>query len=76
MRYRVIETDSSVNQVPKGTVLMQHEMCSSKENGLKSCEKHLDESIEISSPVSGQVVHKVWEEWSTSVLIVKGFIRE
>lgn len=76
MRYRVIETDSRVNQVPKGTVLMQYEMCSSKGKGLKSCEKHLNESIEISSSVSGQVVHKVGEQCSSSVLIVKASIRE
>lgn len=55
---------------------MQHEMCLSKGNGLKSSEKTLNESIEIFSSVFGQDVHEVWEQWSTSVLIVKGSIWE
>lgn len=55
---------------------MQHEMCSSKGNGFKSSEKNLNESIEIFSSVFGQDVHEVWEQWSTSVLIVKGCIWE
>lgn len=55
---------------------MQREMCSGKANGLKSSEKYLNESIEISTYVSEQDVHKVREQWSTSVLIVKGSIWE
>lgn len=38
--------------------------------------KNLNESIGIFSSVFGQDVHEVWEQWSTSVLIVKGSIWE
>lgn len=55
---------------------MRHEIHSSKGNGLRTSEKQLNESIEISSSVSGQDVQKVWEQQSTSVLIVKDSIWE
>lgn len=55
---------------------MQHEIYSSTGNGLRSSEKYLNEGIEISSSVSGQDVQEVWEQQSTSVLIVKDSVWE
>lgn len=54
---------------------MQHEIQSSKANGLRS-EECLNESIEIFRSVSGQDMQKVWEQQSPSVLIVKDSIWE
>jgi len=56
--------------------LLQYEIHSSKGNGLRPSEKYLNESIEISSSISGQDVQKVWEQQSTLMLIIKDSIWE